>query len=238
MFDEFITNPNDKKNKVEENTKDKIEEVEIYEYALHVKQLTFLEKQYPNNKAFSRLEVPLISGPEVITCDNTDFTKKDLQENNNAPRNGIVLTVPRYDLDGQFNGGISAVIRTKILQSMLPDGSYGLINMQNKNQINKAPTKDWNNSVTYFKKGQTTPNLIFSKIVPIKTMDQSPWVLWVALPDSEFYNSDNYRNAVRHFIMEMIWGILIILSIFLLQKRLAKNENELKSKKVVAAYCA
>ena len=230
VFDEFITNPNDKKNKVEENTKDKIEEVEIYEYALHVKQLTFLEKQYPNNKAFSRLEVPLISGPEVITCDNTDFTKKDLQENNNAPRNGIVLTVPRYDLDGQFNGGISAVIRTKILQSMLPDGSYGLINMQNKNQINKAPTKDWNNSVTYFKKGQTNPNLIFSKIVPIKTMDQSPWVLWVALPDSEFYNSDNYRNAVRHFIMEMIWGILIILSIFLLQKRLAKNENELKSK--------
>jgi len=233
-FDEFIINANAnvnaKINKVEENIKDKPEEVEIYEYALHKEQLKFLEKQYPTNKTFTRLEVPLITGHEVITCDNTDFTKKDLAEKNNGPRNGIVLTVPRYDIQGQFNGAISAVIRTQVLQSMLPIGSYGLINMQNQNQIIKAPTKDWNDSINFLKQGQSNPNLIFSKIVPIKTMDQTPWLLWVALSDNEFYHSNNYKNAIRHFMMEMVWGIFIIVSIFLLQNRLAKNAKELESK--------
>ena len=37
---------------------------------------------------------------------------------------------------------------------------YGLLNLENHNQLTRNPTKDWLNSIAYFKAGKTNPNLI------------------------------------------------------------------------------
>jgi signal transduction histidine kinase len=230
VFDEFITDS--KSDKLKSDYKKKIEEVEDFEYRVHKKQLKYLSLHFPTNSKITRLNIPLLTSSELITCDNSDLTYKNFLDHDDTPRMGIVFTVPKYDISGKLNGAISAVIRTNILKSYLPAGNYGLINMKNKNQIIQEPTTDWLNSVNFFKEGQTNPNLIYSKTLPIKSLDQYPWSLWVAIPDSEFINSINYKNAYRHFYIEIIWSLLIIISIYLLQVKVLNNSEEVEIRNI------
>ena len=54
---------------------EKAEELEIQEYRLLTKQMSFFQKNYATLAAGSNLQVPMISGPEVITCDNDEFDR-------------------------------------------------------------------------------------------------------------------------------------------------------------------
>lgn len=99
-FDELIvethSTPNiNQQSKVEqEEEKKQFEEIEIYEYELMKEQLSTLAQKFPTNTTFNALEVPLLSGQEVITCDNSEFTETDFKNKNDYPRIGIVFTVP------------------------------------------------------------------------------------------------------------------------------------------------
>ena len=74
----------------------------------------------------SNLQVPIVSGPEVITCDNDEFEKT----HNDADRKGLVLSVPFYNLEGQFKGSISAIVRTNVFHALLDQPDYALINKE------------------------------------------------------------------------------------------------------------
>ena len=215
VFDELITgNTDEKKEEKKIDDKDKLEEVEEFEYALHRDQLKYLGEKYPTNASFNKLEVPLLSGPEVISCDNAEFTTEDFAKKDNSSRLGIVFTVPKYDLSGKLNGAISAVLRSKVLKALIPESNYGLLNLENHNQLTRNPTKDWLNSIAYFKAGKTNPNLIYSKIINLKTKDKSAWSLWVAIPDSQYYQTPNYKNALNQFFIESAIVLFIILCLF------------------------
>lgn len=229
-FDEFITEPKRQELKPKRDDKDKIAEIEVYEYALHKKQLKYLQTNYGQNLSINKIKIPLISGPAVITCDNSEFTKMDAANNDDSARMGIVFTVPKYDLAGQLNGAVSAILRINILKSYLPNGNYGLVNLEEKNQIINKPNNEWNDSVKYFKTQKQNPSLIYSKIIPVNTMDKSPWYLWVAIPDNAFYNSLNYKNTLNHFYIEMFWVLLVIGSIYLLQNKVILNNLKLEEK--------
>ncbi len=214
VFDELITgNSEVKKEEVKTEDKNKLEEVEEFEYALHKEQLKYLAEKYPTNSSFEKLEVPMVSGPEVITCDNAEFSKEDLAKKNDNGRKGIVFTVPKYSPSGKLNGAISAVLRTNVIKALIPEKSYGLINKEARNQIIRNPSKDWLDSMKFFEEGKNNPNLIYSKVLNLKTNDKSSWHLWIAIPDSEFYQTINYKNALDHFIIEVIIAFLIILSL-------------------------
>ena len=65
-------------------------EVEIHEYRQFPDHMDWFRAHYPTAQHVSGLRVPFISGPEVITCDNTDF----IRSGDDTDRAGIIFSVP------------------------------------------------------------------------------------------------------------------------------------------------
>jgi len=66
----------------------------------------------------------MISGREVITCDNSEFEKT----RNDDDRRGVIFSVPFYGEDGRFRGTISAIVRSNVLRRFLPAEDISLLN--------------------------------------------------------------------------------------------------------------
>jgi signal transduction histidine kinase len=103
----------------------KVEEIEIYEYRLMQRQIKEFVSKYPIESSFSGLSYPALLGPEVITCDNTNFSET---MPNDEDRKGLVYSVPFYRPDGRLAGIISAVVLTLTIRDQLPPGAYQISN--------------------------------------------------------------------------------------------------------------
>lgn len=238
VFDELITDSTIKKGDADKSGVNKLKEIEDFEYAIQKEQLIFFKKNFSINHNSKDFKIPMLSSTEAITCDNTDFTQADLDKNDNTKRNGIVFTIPKYDLNNKINGGVSEILRTAIISTYMPKHFFGLVNTFSQVQIINEPTLTWFNSIPYFSKNKINPNLIYSKIIPINTMDIHPWQLWIAIPDDIFYQTTNYKNAMNHYYIEIVVALLIILSLFFLQQKiiqknitLVQNNHDLENQK-------
>jgi methyl-accepting chemotaxis protein len=212
-FDEFIvSNGADDKAKIDEESK--LDEVEIEEYHLMKKQLAELAVKFPDNHSMKSLDIPVISGPEVVTCDNSEFTIEDLKNKNDTPRKGIVFTVPIYTMEGQFNGGISAIVRTNVIKKLLSNGNVGLINKVNKILMVNNPKTQWTDSIHFFKQNKANPNLIFSEVRHLTIKDLTEWDLWVAIDDSDFWMIPEVSSARVILFFGILTNLLMFLFIF------------------------
>ncbi len=164
-----------------------IPEVEIFEYWQMRDQAKWLAKNYPTFDKISDLDFPLISGPEVVTCDNTDF----ITSRNDADRSGIILSVPFYGVDGRIRGMVSAVILTSALKKLMPTADYALVNKGYNYVAMAKGVEAMKASHDYIKAEKIDPNLIYSEVTPLSVINQqSPWTMWSGRPDSMFWNSD------------------------------------------------
>lgn len=223
-FDEFLTAKDNYKKPPEEKKDEstKLVEEESFEYRLMKTQLEDLRQQYPTLQSFEGLKVPLASGAPVITCDNAEFTAADLKNGNNFPREGIVFTVPRYDQRGNFAGGVSAVVRSKILQSYLDPGIHGLINRNHQVELIANPGSFWRQGSGFLRQGKQDPELIFSTATTLKTADMSPWELWTVVPNDAFWSSSRVTDASLVFYAGLS-AILVIGTLLAIQVQ--KNHN-------------
>ncbi len=170
-------------------------EVETYEYHLQHKQMVWLGDHYPTADTIKDNLPPMIGGPTVITCDNTEYDKT----RNDKDRDGLVFGVPFYAPDGSFKGEIAAIIRNNIIRNMLPAKNYALINTTYQYVQGGIDGGTVNEPGDYVASGTPDPKLIYSEVLPIKTTaPRSKWELWVGFPNSEFYDSSAYK-AVREF---------------------------------------
>ena len=125
MFDTLITGAAPAAAEAEDAASgSKPEEVEIYEYHLFQQQMTWLRANAGDIRKIDGLNTPMISGPSVITCDNTDYDKTLKDED----RKGLLFSVPYYGPDGQFKGVIAAIIRDNAIRKLLPDKEFALVN--------------------------------------------------------------------------------------------------------------
>jgi len=226
-FDELIVG--DQKKEEKEEVK-KLEEVEIYEYRLMKTQLEDLARRFPKSSSFNGLEVPLVSGPEVITCDNSEFTQADFDAKNDGPRSGIVFTVPMYDANGDFNGGVSAVVRTNVFRKLFPDTSFGLINRQHEYKVANNPSRVWTQSEESFKKGTTPSELIFGAIEKLTTGDSAEWELWAAFDDNFFWEQKEVKDASFMFsssVLVVLFFSVLIAFILIKDQRLKYQMSQL-----------
>ncbi|MEI8024724.1 MAG: hypothetical protein WCI18_00105 [Pseudomonadota bacterium] len=209
-FDEFIVGPAKAENVAEKQ--EKLEETEIYEYRLMKEQLSYLREHFPNNKSFKGIDIPGVMGEPVITCDNSEFTKAELDSHNDKPRMGVVYTLPVYNDAGNFKGAISGVARLNILEKMIPEGNYALTNSLGYRGITKM-SKTLSDSMSNFQQGGVNPNLIYSEIRKLNIVDSTPWELWSAVSDEKFYAQDavSQTQTVRRFGMG---GKLFIILLF------------------------
>jgi signal transduction histidine kinase len=168
--------------------------------------------------------VPLISGSEVITCDNTDFiyTGKD------ADRSGVMFSVPFYAPDGKIKGLITAIILTSALRDLLPASHFALINPGYSYTNLAAGTQQMMSSHNSILAAKPDSSLIYSEIVPVSVHDsRSPWYVWAGLPNDAFYRSpaalsvDNTRQS--NFLIVIIIGIGVGVSLFFISRHLDQS---------------
>jgi methyl-accepting chemotaxis protein len=206
MFDELIVGAG-KRQETETavSTADLPEEVETEEYKLLAEQLAFLRKAYPNQAAIKDLAVPMVSGREVITCDNTEF----VSSRNDADRKGLIFSVPFYGLDGALKGSISVIIRTNVLRALLPVSDAAIVNMQHGYFV--APAKAGVESAAgdHARRGQPDPDLLFSSVIPIASADRSSeWVYWRGQSNEVFEEGAEMASILQ--FRNMSWLILFI----------------------------
>ncbi len=174
---------------------EKMPEVEIYEYKLLKEHMTYLKQHYPDNKKFVNLNLPFISGSEVLTCDNDDYKKT----HKDTDRAGAVMSVPFYGPDGLLKGAITAVIRNNTIKGMMPTTNVALVNDTYQYTILAKEAGQEQQSAEWLKQIKPDPNLLFSTVVPVETTDpRSKWSLWVGYPDDKFLNSGDAK-AVQNF---------------------------------------
>ena len=186
----------------------KPEEVEIYEYHLLQKQMEWLRQNYPDISKIKGLDLPFISGGEVITCDNTEYdtTLKD------ADRKGVVLSVPFYGPDGRLKGTITAVVRTNNLKAMLPKRDYALVNADYGYQAVSVEGGQTTASASLVTAAKPDPRLLFSTVIPLAANDpRSQWSVWVGHPDSDFWQSPGVREIKNFAIYGYTFTALLTL---------------------------
>lgn len=193
MFDEIVLPGQKKQEKTHEEGGE--EEIEIEEYRLFKEQMSWLKEHYPNNGSINGMEIPLISGKEVITCDNEDYKKSK----NDADRTGIIFSVPFFAPNGTLKGTISAILRNNVIKDLLPSKNAALIN-QSYHYINYAHEQGQAKlSEEAVQKGAVDSSLFFSQFLKINTMDPfSHWGLWFGEPDTAFLESPD-AVAVKQF---------------------------------------
>ena len=161
-------------------------EVEIYEYRQLQQHVAWLKQNYPTVRSFMNMQQPVISGPEIITCDNSEFNASKLD----ADRMGVMFSVPFYGPDGNFKGTVTAIIRTKALQKLLPNSDYALTNPAHNFVAVSVKDGQQTESSSWVKLGQADPSLLFSAAVPISLKDPaSKWVLWAGSPNAAYFES-------------------------------------------------
>lgn len=227
-FDHLIINRNGDSKEADTSG---LEQTEIYEYRLMKQQLAWMQQKFPSEKSVHGLDYPALSGPEVITCDNSKYSKSAPDDKD---RSGIVYSVPFYDLRGGLKGCISGVILTHAFRDLLPSGSYTL--RSKKNNYSAVPNMDgtWKTSSKWIKDFSADPELLYSEVVPITIVDQDAgWGLWVGLPNTAFYSRGDVRST-RQFaiiggvgitaLLICIWGVLMMNS----RSRLLEEANHAK----------
>ncbi len=235
MFDELISYESTATELTKTSSK-RYEEVEKFEYDLMTTQLAWLKTNYPTSSKIKGLEVPIISGKDVITCDNTEYNNTG----NDADRMGLVFMIPFYGVDGNLKGGITAIIRNNVLKQKFVGIDAALIN-KNYNYVNLFNnTGQVIDSLEYIKKALPDPNLIYSEVLSLEENDpQSEWQLWVGVSNDNWYNHADYKSITR-FKYISITGILAFIYFIIYRTRvlnkLHKSNEELRRKEQELQY--
>ena len=171
------------------------EQVEKYEYAQLEQQLAWFGWNYPDRKAITGLNLPMLSGAEVITCDNTHFQYSQ----DDADRKGLIFSVPFYDVNDQLKGSISAIILTQALQAMLPDATYALYAPRNTFSTDEKMDPGAGTFDEAMHATSISYDATYYQAIEIATHDpRGPWTLRVAHPAATFFNGAEYRS-IRMF---------------------------------------
>ena len=184
-------------------------EVEIHEYRQFKEHAAWFKQHYPTRDKINGLNVPFISGPEIITCDNTFF----INTGNDADRSGILFSVPFFGTDGNIKGLVSAIILTKALRDLLPAPHFALINPGNHyanlaNGAQKmASSRDW------ILDAKPDPSLYYSEVIPLSVQDsRNPWFVWSGLSNETFLTSTAALSANHTHRSNFITIIIIALA--------------------------
>lgn len=213
MFDELITG---KQGKDHENRdgQEKIKEEEIYEYREQRKQLKYFREKFPVMSSFPQFQPPLLTTQEVITCDNSEFTREDLKKNDNSKRNGTVLSVPFYDYNGNFKGMIAAIVRTNVLRGIIPENH---VLFSEKNDYYICGNKDNAGKGTCKSSANRDDGDMFFYKKKLDLQDQFKWEYAYHFPSQRLVRDPGVVNNRNRLIINHVFLSLFIalLSVFL-----------------------
>jgi methyl-accepting chemotaxis protein len=188
---------------------ERADELEIQEYRQLRTQMDYLRAHYPAASSVKSFDIPFIGSPIVITCDNSDYDTS----RSDADRTGVVMSVPFFGIDGAFKGTVTAVLRTRILQAMLPDTDDVLINPDYGITVRSKALEASQASAHSIEAGQPDPNLLFSSIADIKTADpKGHWRLWTGISQTRFLESGDAKAIASFRLMGHCLALLLTIA--------------------------
>lgn len=187
----------------------KQEEVETYEYRqFRDFIIPYFKLHNPKIDTIDKLNIPVISGKDVITCDNTDYNRTL----NDADRKGVMFNVPFYGEDGSLKGTISAIVRNNAIRDMLPKTDHALVNTKAGYYVLASEGGTQTQSINQILDGKANARLIYSEVLPINFPEtNSQWLLWVGYPDDKFLQSAEVK-AISTFEYAS-YGVIFVLSV-------------------------
>jgi len=199
-----------------------IPQVEIEEYRLLKKQIDWYKQNDPTAASIKGLAVPVVAGPEVITCDNSVYDTTHIDQD----RRGLVQTVPVYGTDGQLSGAVAAIMRSDAYRDLLPDTDFALVNTTYGYVVGSAKGGQQDASADAVKAARPDPALIYSQAVPLHTADaQSTWMLWAGQPNSAFDNSADVVNLKMAAIGSEAAILLLVLAGIVVTALVQRNQD-------------
>ena len=168
-FDELIVGRHAEHTENHKSSDSEIPEIEIFEYRLMKQQLAWLKSHYPREENVVGVKYPALSGPEVITCDNTRYKPS---APNDKDRSGLVYSVPFYGEDGVLKGCVSGVILTYAISDLLPKGSYALRNTDYDYTIPPHQIETQQTSKSWLRSATPDPALLESRTLELKAEDE------------------------------------------------------------------
>lgn len=207
-FDEFIVGKNADQNTDHESEEDEeLEEIEIYEYRLMKQQLAWMRERFPDESYIEGLDFPAISGPMVVTCDNTYYSPSNPDERD---RSGLVYSVPFYGPDGVLKGCISAVVLISVMRDGLPGDEFVIRHKDHGILLDPTPQGRWSKSRKHVDEVEPDPSLIYSSVLSINAVEGiGQWMLWVGFDNDRFWNRPDVRAALRSEFVGYLITVLV-----------------------------
>ena len=178
---------------------------EEYEYRQLVDHMRYFKANFPTNQDLTGLDVPVISGPEIITCDNTQYR----WTRNDHDRDGIMFSVPFYGEDGALKGTITAIMRSNAIRALIPARDFALINVVHHFVAPSLGTGQQSASMNWVRRAEADPSLLYSGVASVNFNDMTgKWVLWSGHPDRAFLDSSEVGQNHTYRVLTLV-GCLI-----------------------------
>lgn len=183
-FDEFIVGRNaDQDAHAEEHAE--IEEIEIHEYRLMRKQLSWMREHFPHESNIEGLDFPAVSGPAVSTCDNSQYSPSNPDE---LDRSGLIYSVPFYGTDGNLKGCISAVVLIRVFAGTLPGDEFVVRHKEHGVLLTASLDERSLRSRRHVESIEPDPTLLYSEVIPLNAVEGvGEWKFWVGYDDARFW---------------------------------------------------
>lgn len=171
-----------------------LERIEIHEHRALARQLEWLVANFPSEaQARALSHYPVVSGPEMLTSDNSHF---DPSAPDDRDRAGIALSVPIYGAAGEIRGSAGGVILSHALRDLLPTGDYALRNQRHGIAIEPHFAGQWQASREWIERVEPDPSLAYSETLQLLAPDAAgPWVLWVGTSPERFAARSDVASA-------------------------------------------
>lgn len=229
-FDELIVGKSSEVVETHEHEESELPEDESEEYEVYRDQLELLAALYPTSDTFRELEVPAIWSQAIVTCDNSELTRDDLTAGNDEPRMGIALTLPRYDASGAFAGGVSGVVRSRVLTRALDVHDAALVAAGHGLAFSQDPSLDLAEAEPFLARGDLDPHRIFSYRRVLAIPDETAWELWVAKPDASFWALPQVLQSRRYARLGEAALLVLTLGLALSARSSLRRGAELRRK--------
>jgi diguanylate cyclase (GGDEF)-like protein len=197
-------------------------EIESHEYDQMRTQLDWFKAHYNNRGDFVGLHAPLISGEELITCDNTVFTKTGVD----TDRMGVVFSVPFYAESSNLAGMVSAIIRSDALRQLLTSTDYRLVSPNGEFESQPAfASKDTGESWTPSLISAEGHHQFINSLAFFDRDSRGQWTMQQKFDAAGFYRSAEYK-ALKSFAFWSNVLIACLTAFGLFALRLLRNKAQ------------
>ena len=231
MFDSLIFNGKEAEATEPAATADTPKEDEADEYVYFPKQTASIKSSHPRFNFSHMDEIPAFASPLMATCDNAQY--HSIAHGNKKETFGMLYSVPFYNIEGNFRGVVSAIIRANVLEALLlqvpfvPITENDIANQQQAGWAMPEPARFVLSNEKYSikihdRRHAKLPSLINQgKVgrnvfhVNLAVKSDAPWILSYHLPESLISDASAQHSQFFYLLLAVVSTALLAAAVAL-----------------------